>query len=116
MLLRVPWKKWEMYDWAKEIRRKHGNPEKSSLNRKGKTDEPVQLTVNRQISSNFQELAYRYTILLHDLKDAIFSPTNDAQKLIYDLQLILYDKCGWTPIQQGSESEGCISEVLYSSQ
>ena len=85
---------------AKEIRRKHGNPEKSSLNRKGKTDEPVQLTVNRQISSNFQELAYRYTILLHDLKDAIFRPTNDAQKLIYDLQLILYDKCGWTPIQQ----------------
>ena len=85
---------------AKEIRRKHGNPMKSSLNRKGKTDEPVQLTVNRQISSNFQELAYRYTILLHALKDAIFRPTNDPQKLIYDLQFILYDKCGWTPIQQ----------------
>ena len=89
---------------AEEIRRKHGNPVKSSLNWRRENGEEYiglgkPLTINHHISQKFLKLVDRYIALLQGLKEAIFRPTNDPQMLIDNLQFILKNKCGWEPIQ-----------------
>ena len=91
---------------AKKIRREHGNPVESSLNWRRETgekciglQEQVPLTTDHHISQKFLKLVDRYIALLHDLKEAIFRPTDYPQILIDNLQFILKNKCGWEPIQ-----------------